>query len=290
MNWLDQHLAFLDDVDASAWTSRIRAFEVVLVLVSAGECWSIAFQTWPATQTFRIIGLVLSTLCGLVALSSRFRRQGFVALALTIAFTAWNSFPLTPNHGYLEIFLCGLCALLDPTEQEEQRLLIRGIRWVTCVIMFFAGIQKLVHGYYTSGLMPAFLLMEPRFRAIFGLFLPRDELQRILSYSGMDGSGPYLVAPPLFLLVSNLVWILEITMAVALLVPRLRTLTVFAGIAFVLAIEVAAREVFFGMLFVSLSLMFLTTDANRRFVPIVAVACVVIILVRIGILPAMELH
>lgn len=37
-------------------------------------------------------------------------------------------------------------------------------------------------------------------------------------------------------------------------------------------------------------LMFLTTDANRRFVPIAAITCVVLILMRLGWLPAMEIY
>jgi len=138
--------------------------------------------------------------------------------------------------------------------------------------------------------MPAFLLQEPRFERIFSLLLPASEAQRIRSYNGLDGAGPYLVSAPLWLLASNLVWILEIGLAAALFVARTRCAALFVGIVFVALIEIGAREILFGLLFVNLLLMFLSTDANRRFVPIVAITCAIAILVQLGWLPAVEMH
>jgi hypothetical protein len=202
----------------------------------------------------------------------------------------WNEFPSTGNHVYLECFLCAICALLEPSQPEDQRLLTRSVRWVTGVIVFFAGIQKLVHGYYTNALMPAFLVQEPRFGRIFELLLPVSEAQRIHSYNGLDGAGPYLVSAPLFLIASNLVWTFEIALVIALFIPRARHVGVLAGIVFVVLIESGAREILFGLLFVNLLLMFLSTAANRRLIPVVVVTCVILILVRLGVLPAMEIH
>src|SRR5262249_48993350 len=139
-------------------------------------------------------------------------------------------------------------------------------------------------------LMPAFLLNEPRFERIFGVLLPASDAQRIHTYTGLDGAGPYLVSTPLWLLASNLVWILEVALAVALSVARTRPAAVCAGIVFVTLIESGAREILFGLLFVNLLLMFLRTAANRLFVPIAALTCVTVILVHLGWLPAVEMH
>jgi hypothetical protein len=85
-------------------------------------------------------------------------------------------------------------------------------------------------------------------------------------------------------------WILEIVLASALFVAWSRRAAVFAGIVFVVLVETGAREILFGLLFVSILLMFLSTDGNRRFVPIAAVVCVVVLMTHLGWLPAVELH
>jgi hypothetical protein len=288
--WLDRVLAFLDDTNAHSTPAQMRAFEIILVVLSVTELWSRALELQRLEGAFPWIMALLVTGAGAVACSPQRRRGGFLLLAVGIGISVWDAFPSTGNHVYLECFLCSLCALLDPADKEEQRLLKQSLRWISCVIMFFAGIQKLVHGYYTTGLMPAFLLQEPRFERIFGLLLPASEAQRIHTYNGLDGSGPYFVTTPLWLLTSNLVWILELGLAITLFARATRRVAVFVGIAFVVLIEAGAREILFGLLYVNLLLMFLPNDANRRLLPIVAVTCVVLILVHLGWLPAMEVH
>jgi hypothetical protein len=290
MRWFDQVLAFLDDADPGSAPARMRAFEIVLAVICVTELWVHAFEVRQLGGPFLWSLPVLTTLCGVVACVPAWRQLGLLLLALTTGVAVWDEFPATGNHVYLACFLCALCAFLDPAQKEERRLLTLSLRWVTCVILFFAGIQKLVHGYYTTGLMPAFLLQEHRFDQIFALLLPASEAQRLRAYTGLDGSGPYLVSAPLWLLASNLVWSFEIGLALALFAAWSRRVAVFAGIAFVAVIESGAREIVFGLLFVNLLLVFLSSDANRRFVPLAVIICVVVIVFQFGWLPAVELH
>jgi len=269
--------------------ARSRAFEIVLVVLSITEVWEYELEGLKLGGVFSWPLPVFVTLCGGAACLPAWRRLGFFSLAMGMAVAVWNAFPATGNHVYLECFLCLICALLDPVRSAEQQLLTRSVRWIGCVIMFFAGVQKLVHGYYTNGLMPSYLFQEPRFGRIFGWLLPASEAQRLHSYNGLDGSGPYLVSAPALLLASNAVWIFEIALAVALFVASTRRAAVFAGIVFVVLVESGAREIMFGVLFVSVLLMFLSTDANRFFVPIAAVVCVIVLLTQLGWLPV-ELH
>ena len=290
MRWFDQLLAFLDDANPRSTPAKMRAFEISLVVLCSTEIWARGLEVHERGMPYSWSIPIVVTLGGAAACVPAWRQRGFLLLALAMVVAVWDAFPTTGNHVYLECFLCGLCALLDPSKKEEQRLLTRSLRWVTCVIMLFAGIQKLVHGYYTNGLMPAFLLQERRFERVFELLLPASEAQRIHSYDGLDGAGPYLVSTPLWLLASNLVWMLEIALALALFAPRSRPAAVGVGIVFVTLIETGAREILFGLLFVNLLLMFLNSAANRRFLPITVVTCVVIILMRLGWLPPVELH
>lgn len=290
MRWFDQLLAFLDDAHPRSTPAKIRAFELSLVVLCSTEIWARGLEVHQLGVPYRWYLPIIVTLSGAIACVPAWRRRGFALLGLAMIVVIWEAFPTTGNHVYLECFLCWICALLDPSRKEEQRLMVRSLRWITCVILFFAGIQKLVHGYYTNGLMPAFLLQEPRFERIFALLLPASEAQRILSYSGLDGTGPYLVSTPLWLLASNLTWMLEIALAVALFVPQTRAVAVWVAMIFVALIETGAREILFGLLFVNLLLMFLNSAANRRVIPITVVICAAMILMRLGWLPTVELH
>jgi hypothetical protein len=189
MRWFDKVLVCLEDAHPGSAHARIRAFEIVLVMLSITEIWEEELELSKLGGVFSWPLPVCVTLCGGAALLPAWRRLGFFLLATGMAVAAWAAFPATGNHVYLECFLCSICALLDPVRTAEQRLLTRSVRWIGCVIMFFAGIQKLVHGYYTNGLMLSYVFQEPRFGRILELLLPATEAQRLRSYSGLDGSG-----------------------------------------------------------------------------------------------------
>src|SRR6185369_9902919 len=167
MGWFDRFLAFLDDPAPGSAAARTRAFELTLVVLSITDVWEHGFKVQRLAGSFFWSLPVFVTLCGVVACTAKGRRLGFLGLSLGVGVLVWLAFPATGNHVYLESFLCAVCALIDPSQKEERRLLTGAVRWVGCVILFYAGIQKLVHGYYANGLLPAFLLMEPRFEWIF---------------------------------------------------------------------------------------------------------------------------
>jgi hypothetical protein len=290
MSYLDRFLGHLDDAEATGTAAKIRAFEIVLVIVAVTDLWEHGLKVRQLGGTFPWPLAVVGTLSGAAALVPASRRLGFLLLSLSIGVLVRTAFPATGNHVYLESFLCAICALLDSSRSEERVLLTRAVRWVTCVIFFYAGLQKLTHGYYTNALMPAYLLKEPRFEWIFGALVPASEVERIRSYTAIAGAGPYLVSSLALLVVSNLAWVLEIALALALFVASTRRAAVFAGIAFVVFIELGAREITFGLQFVNALLMFMAGDSNRRFIPVAALICIVLVLMRLGWLPAVEIY
>ena len=92
------------------------------------------------------------------------------------------------------------------------------------------------------------------------------------------GAGPFSVSSPLFLAVSNSVFVIEMLALPLLLIRRTRTLTALGLVFFVGAIQAGARELLFGLLMVNLLRVFPPRALNRRLLPLTA-ACYPILFV-----------
>jgi hypothetical protein len=157
-------------------------------------------------------------------------------------------------------------------------------------VLFYSGVQKLVHGYYFQGLYLAYAMVEAHFRPIVSLLMPAAEAARLSALPPVVGSGPYLTPAPLLVLASNAVYVTEIGLAGLLLVPRTRSWAVPLVFVFLVAVESTAPEVFFGTLFVSGALLFRHGAANRALVPVVALLMAAFLLSRIGVLPPVAFY
>ncbi len=213
-----------------------------------------------------------------------------LTLAATHTFVVWSEFPAAGNHAYLEVMLCALGAFLDPRDDHDRTLYVAAARWLGVVILFSSGLQKLVHGYYFRAEYFGFSLWIESFRTVFRLVLPATEYQRLTAFTGQPGDGPYFVASPLVVAMSNLTWIAEMGLAPALLWRRTRPFAVAAAIVLIIAIELAAREVFFGLLYLNLILMFLETRVHAKLVAPAAVFLGYLVLVRLGWLPTVTFY
>jgi hypothetical protein len=288
--WIEQVLSRLDGDDVGTVPGKIRAFQLILSLVICTEYWTKSLRRWSELQVDDGVALTVVTLLTAAVVHGRWRRAAFAGFACLQAWYVWSLFPQTGNHRYLELAFSALFALLDDEKAEEQRLLLRSLRWVVIVVLFYSGVQKLVHGYYFRGQFLAYSLWRDTFRPILGTLLPGEELQRLTSYGGIVGDGPYLVSSPLFLTVSNAVWVVEIALALLLFSRATRAYACAAACAFMIATESVARELMFGVEFVSAVLLFARSDLLRRLIwPIVGVLTL-LWLVRLGLLPEVVFH
>lgn len=236
------------------------------------------------------MAVALATVAAPLAVWPTTRALAFAGLAVAELAAMSESFPWTGNHRYFELFLCLFAAVLDSRVEDERRLFLRAVQWLTCVVLFSSGLQKLVHGFYFEGHYLAYMLHEETFRPILGALLPADEVSRLSSMRRAVGAGPYTVSSPWFLAASNAVWIAEIGLALLLLAPRTRRLAVVGTVAMLIAIEAAARELFFGMLFANALLTFWPRPIGRYAWPLFAAACVGALLVRAGWVPEVAFH
>jgi len=190
-----------------------------------------------------------------------------------------TTFPATANHYYLQLLLLGLFALLDSFEPTERRLLLVLCRLTTLLVIFHAGLQKLLHGHYFDGRMLATLISKhERYAGFFSPFVSSSEIRRFASYNlHASGSGPYTFESSLMIVVSNVTWLGEILLAGMLLLVR-RDWSAWITIAFFACMELAAREVVFGYLMIGMAIAFLRnpgTTVTRLWLVFGATLCAV---------------
>lgn len=288
--WTERRLAWLGRGDPAVQQAQVLAFERIVLLVIGVEYWCRGLARWNDLSPAFVASLGGATGLCLLALWAPLRRPAFLGLASVHAFVVWSEFPAAGNHAYLEVMLCALAALLDPREESDRILYVAAGRWLAVVILFYSGLQKLVHGYYFHAEYFAFSLWIESFRSIFRPLLPAAEYQRLTAFTGAPGDGPYVVRSAVVVALSNLTWIAEMLLAPALLWVTTRRLAVVLAIALIVAIELAAREAFFGLLYVNLILLFLDSRLHPKLVAPVAALLAALLMVRLGWLPPLVFY
>lgn len=278
-------LRFLDDADGSVSSRRVASFQFILLWIVGVEAWCRALRDWRQVGDVESLLLGLTTLAMVAGLDQRLRRAAFLALAGLLAAVIGREFPAAGNHAYLELILCLFCAGLDPDDAYDRVLFLRCVRWMLCVILFYAGLQKLVHGQYFHGQYLAFSLATESFRPILAPLLDPTEFERLLRLQGDVGDGPYHVASPGLLLASNLVYSAEILLPVLLCLRRTRLLGTLGTFVLVAAIEAGAREVFFGLVFLHMACAMPPGDWNTRSRPYFVLALAGLLAARLGLGP-----
>jgi hypothetical protein len=278
-------LGWLGGGESWVRAAQVVAFERIVLLVIGVEYWCRGLARWNDLSTAYVASLGAATVLCVAGLVTPCRRVAFGALAAIHATVVWNEFPATGNHAYLEVMLCLLGAFLDPRVESDRVLFVAAGRWLAVVILFYSGLQKLVHGYYFHAEYFAFSLWIESFRTVFQWLLPADELRRLTAFAGNPGDGPYAVRSPLVVAIANLTWIAEMTLAPALLCRRTRPFAIAAAVALIVGIELAAREAFFGLLYVNLILLFLDRPWHPKVVAPVAALLAMLLAIRLGWLP-----
>ena len=245
--------------------AKLVAFSRTLTLVVAVEMWeSLPYWVAAGSGSLHQAKAILGTLAAL--LSWKAPRLGCALLLPLCLLELVAAFPECANHHYL-IALCLLLVAATSERQDEALPLVQTLRCIGALGLFWAGLQKLFGGYYVTGTFLAYAISRnERFAAYFRPLLGSDEVARLQAIELAEGAV-YRIADPLFIVVSNLTWIGELVLPALLFVPRLRNAALVAMLAYIVGIEIAAREIFFGVLIVSLILLFAPFDANRRALP-----------------------
>jgi hypothetical protein len=270
--------------------TKATAFRQMLVGLVVVEFWdSVARRADdPSVRVFLLLA-VLSTLGAPFAWSERWHRFGLIAVGACVAAQVVLTFPGTANHHYLLLLCFVLLSVLRTAVDEEVCRLTVTLRWMLLIALFYAGAQKLAWGYYFQGEFLAFTVAESgRFAALLEPLIPAAEFARLSALQVGEGAGPYRVSSVLFVLASNVAYLAELVLPALLLLPALRKPGVVLVILYFVAIEAAAREVFFGGVMVALTLLFYSDSALRRARPAFVLALAYLLAMAAGLLPRWE--
>ena len=280
-------LALTDDADRSLQAAVVRAFTLFLLTHVAVRTllWAERADDWIAGRFVMAAGLAV---CAAIAWRhperSRAAATGAVAI-LAIKLVA--SFPTTSNHFFIEFLCVSLLAFCDPDAAGERALLLSTARWLTAIVLFYTGLQKVLYGtYFDAQFLGLSIGHKPSFEWLFSWLLPAAELARLRDLHPLGaGAGPFDIRSPLALLVANGVYLFEMLAPAALVWRRTRPWAAAATLLVVAAIEAGARELLFGLLFVNLLLLFFARPVNRALLPVSLAALALLTASRIGLLP-----
>jgi hypothetical protein len=281
-------LSLTDDADRSAHAAIVRAFTLFLLahVVVRTLQWTLRADDWLAGRW--LMTLLLAG-CAAVAWRQPARTRAAAAVALVImAIKLIASFPTTSNHFFLELLCLGLIVLCDPGAADERALLLSAARWLTVVVFFYSGLQKVLYGtYFDAQFLGLSLGHKPALGWLFGWLVPADEIDRLRALHPLaPGKGPFDIRSPLALAVSNGVYLFELAAPPLLVWRRTRPYAAVAALAVISAIEIGARELLFGILFVNLLLLFFARPVNRAVLPASLAALAILAAARIGLLPS----
>ena len=298
--WLLTAAARAAPTPGSAWRANLFGLRLFLLLhMAARSCLG-----FPRVDAGLLDQIPYAAAVGVAALgcAPRFTRRVMpVAAGLVIAQLIGRILAGadTANHVFLEAVFLTFFAICSVEDDEESILLLQCVRWTVAIFFFYTGLQKVLYGYYFDGQFLAFMAAtSDHFKFVFQHAIPAEELARLEafnapsptagSYRAIVGAGPYTIDSPLFMLLSNSVYVFEMAAAMLLMVPKRRAFAALAAIAFVVAIEAGARELSFGALMINLLLIFTDGPWIRRLLPLFAVFYGYLLLAEnggLGILP-----
>lgn len=252
---------------------------------TAAHAWvSFSRNEVTSLRSLLLVAAVILTTCLLGSFWSVTRTRAawlaFAVCALRIVAT-W---PHAYNHLVLETLLLAAVAGLRPDDAHEDRLLLQCCRWLAAIVLFWSGVQKVLHGCYFEG---QFLALTAATNVSFATplaWIAADEIERLRQLLPLRaGAGPFTFTSPALVLASNLVWISEIALGLALLQTSLRKPAALSALIVLVTIQIVAHELVFGFWMALLLALVAPARAFRLLEPAAWVALLLILVVAFAL-------
>lgn len=286
-------------IDDPEWAKgKLVALRRLVLLTLACEAWvAIGYHPYSASPVLSAASATVFTLCAVLGWRAIFaRRAVLVALVLEVVVIA-STFPHNANHQYMAALFLWLILLAD----DERFSLAEGavsaartglvvsslqsVRWIVLVGLAWAGVMKIVSGYWFGGEYLAYrIAIDPHFAWAFGPMLGEGEIAELVSLGNRVGAGPFRTDSITLALISNLTWVAEILLPIGLLFAWSRRAAVFLSLGLMFAIQMGAREIFFAGMMVGGLLLFFDRNWLARVLPLHGAAYATWMFERAGIL------
>ena len=254
---------------ADVGAHKLRSVRRLVLLTLACEAWAsltvIPYSSHPGRYGLIAAGLVV---CAVVGFQDRFARPALAAAGGLLLFVVASAFPENANHQFLALVVIAVVLLVRPRSEADTQAALQSLRWIALLGIAWAGVMKLVYGYWLGAEFLSWrIAQDPGFANSLGLLLPEGELARLVGLGAEVGAGPFRTHSPALVAISNLTWLGELVLPALLLWAPARWWATGATVALFIAIQLGAREVFFGGLMVGLVLLFARGDATARALP-----------------------
>ncbi len=271
--------------DDPAEAGRLRVFRLYLMLHAPFELlWD--SLVWESSRAYYGIafGAGLLLCLGLSFIANRTVLAVRLFAGFHFAAIVWL-FPTVSNHFFLVFFCLLLLSILDLDRPREALLGLQACRWLTVVVLFYTGVQKLLYGtYFQAQFLSWTIAHDDRFSAAFGTILPISEAQRLAALA--ESAGPFGSEWWPLVAISNFVYLFELIAPVLLLYRPTRSAAVAATACFLVAIEAGAREFLFGCVFLNMLFLFTRKSRYRVLLPLTFVVYAYLLWTRLqGVWP-----
>ena len=271
-SWSERWLGWTGVDAPEIASSKLRSIRRLVLITVACEGWFVLTYV-PYSSHATAYGLVATVLlgCAVFGWRDRFARSAVALAFMLLLGVVLSVFPENANHQFLALLLLILLLLGDSVGLEADRdavAALQSMRWIAATGVFWAGAMKLYYGYWLEGEFLAYrIATDPGFTRVLGILVPESELSRLLGLGTDLGAGPFRANAPLLILVSNITWLAELILPLGLLWRRTRATAMVATVLLFVAIQLGAREVFFGGLMVGLLLLFSRRDRLAGLLP-----------------------
>jgi hypothetical protein len=200
-----------------------------------------------------------------------------------------TTFPYCANHVFLKLIIATLFVVTDPNSPIQSKNCEQALKWLVPICLFWAGAQKIAYGNFFDGSMLSYLSsIKPSVLNLLSLVLPQEELGNLALIR--TGARPFQFITTEGLLVSNLVYVMEIVCAVLLCFRRTQRFGIVLTLILLIGIQLGMREVFFAMYLIVLLLLYLPEIWIRKSIPAFVCACALLILSKFTLLLPFEFH
>ena len=298
--YADRLLRFTEPAADEGFVARyVTTFRAgFLLLVSAQmvhfvfhDRYYLAFERgplWAARDVGGMVGplMVFAVFfCAAAALIPRFRGAGLTGLVWVWGFHIFWGFPHVANHAFLMFFaLLGL-AFFWRDSREEQALALGGLRWLAISVLFWAGVQKVLYGQFFQGeFLAQRIAVDPRYSEVFSWIMGAE----VARLRALPADGPFVFQSALGLVLSNVTYMAEIALGLLLLLgPGVRSAAWAGAALLVVAVEVGAREFYFGAAMLQMLVLFAPRKHHRLWAPVFAVVPILLLLASLGLIPGL---